>query len=503
MFGAWHHEPWRDETHSWLIAQHSSSIADLFWNKRYEGHPGGWYVLLYGLKSLSQSWVAVQVMHGLLAMGSAYLLITRSSFPWVVRVLLLFGYFFVYEYAVIARNYAVGVLLLFGLCALFPRRYERGVHIGWCLLLALLWQTNLFALLLGLGMYGLFWLELLIYRQDVWKTNWPYYVGGAILAGGSLLLTYIDLLPPDDLSFPMVVHGDRSLFNALATLYSLKQALLPLPDSFHHFWNGDLLDIIGNKTNKTIQGAIGLSLLAAMGYAIILPLFRSRLALLGWVLICLAIQIVLFSQYRGSLRHHGHQFLALIICLWIQPYLADLRPKPLVLKRNETLAYRLVPVVLGVHILTTVVALLADWQYPFSMARATAQYIRQSPQRDWFRAGHTYYAVENVAAHLPDFRMYYPTAKQHNGFIMWRVNNGLPSLTIATNMTKEVGRKPALLVFSGYLSNDSARYLGLKPIISFKGSIVTDEQFWLFAYPADSLPPRLPARPIRASVAQQ
>ena len=43
------HEPWRDELQALMLAQHSTSLADLFANLHYEGHPALWYLILRAL----------------------------------------------------------------------------------------------------------------------------------------------------------------------------------------------------------------------------------------------------------------------------------------------------------------------------------------------------------------------------------------------------------------------------------------------------------------------
>ena len=45
--GAMHHEPWLDEAQSWLIATRAGSLAEVFRNRTYEGHPPLWHVMLH------------------------------------------------------------------------------------------------------------------------------------------------------------------------------------------------------------------------------------------------------------------------------------------------------------------------------------------------------------------------------------------------------------------------------------------------------------------------
>jgi hypothetical protein len=46
-----HHAMWRDELNAWGIAVASPSLADLFHNMHYEGHPALWHALLWLARS--------------------------------------------------------------------------------------------------------------------------------------------------------------------------------------------------------------------------------------------------------------------------------------------------------------------------------------------------------------------------------------------------------------------------------------------------------------------
>ena len=152
--GLYYHEPWRDETHSWLIARLSQSLPQLFHNIRYEGHPVLWYLILYLVKPVSGKFEMAQVVHWLISGAAGWLLLTRAPFPYRVRILLLFSYFLFYEYAIIARNYAIGILLLFLIADQFRYRRRRRGYLAVSSYLFLLFQTNVYPLLIGLVLYG-------------------------------------------------------------------------------------------------------------------------------------------------------------------------------------------------------------------------------------------------------------------------------------------------------------------------------------------------------------
>jgi hypothetical protein len=122
-----HHEMWQDEWQAWLIARDSPSLAALFRNLRYEGHPGLWHLGLFLVSRLTPSPRGMQVLHLLVATGAVYLFLNYAPFTRLEKLLFIFGYFPLYEYCAISRNYGLGVLGLFAFCALYcappPRRY--------------------------------------------------------------------------------------------------------------------------------------------------------------------------------------------------------------------------------------------------------------------------------------------------------------------------------------------------------------------------------------------
>ena len=46
IIGILNHEMWRDELQAWMVAIDAHSIAQLFQNVKYEGHPALWHLFL-------------------------------------------------------------------------------------------------------------------------------------------------------------------------------------------------------------------------------------------------------------------------------------------------------------------------------------------------------------------------------------------------------------------------------------------------------------------------
>ncbi len=156
-FDLLHHAMWRDEMQPWVFARDSASIPELFRNMRYETHPRLWYLILFGITRFTSNPAAMQVAN-FLTMGLAVALFVRfCPFPFYLKALTVFGYFFLYEWGTVSRNYALGVLFSFAFCAYFPKR-DKG-YIGLAVILFLATQSNLCAAVLAAGLSWLLILE--------------------------------------------------------------------------------------------------------------------------------------------------------------------------------------------------------------------------------------------------------------------------------------------------------------------------------------------------------
>jgi hypothetical protein len=136
LIGVLNHEMWGDELYAWLLARDSSSIVELVKNVRYERHPSLWYLCLRLITRFTHNPAAMQIFHVMLATGVVFLFAKFAPFSKLQKVLFSFGYFAFYEYAVISRNYVLGVLLVFCFCTLYVKTKKN--YLALSLTLALL-----------------------------------------------------------------------------------------------------------------------------------------------------------------------------------------------------------------------------------------------------------------------------------------------------------------------------------------------------------------------------
>lgn len=144
-----HHEGWRDEGQSWMLAG-NTTLFELFSDLCVEGHPALWFLTVRPLVKLGLHFRYLFII-SLLLMGVAYFLVLEASpFPYWMRVLFAFNTVFWYFNPVIARVYSEIIPLLIIIAVLYPKRDEYPWQYG--VLLFFLSQTHLLfeGILIGL-----------------------------------------------------------------------------------------------------------------------------------------------------------------------------------------------------------------------------------------------------------------------------------------------------------------------------------------------------------------
>ncbi len=148
------HEPWFDEAQAWLIAR-DATLWDLLAHKvRYEGSPGLWHALLWFLSHAGMPFSWLWMVSGALACGGAWIILTRAPFPFWLRTGIVFSYFMAYQYAIVARSYALDLLLIPLIAASFANRLNRPVLYG--ALLGLLANVNAHSFIVAAALFAEF-----------------------------------------------------------------------------------------------------------------------------------------------------------------------------------------------------------------------------------------------------------------------------------------------------------------------------------------------------------
>lgn len=119
----WAHVAWGDEIQAVILARDSHTLAEWYWNFRYEGHPPLWHLylkgwLVAGLDPLSALKAAASSL-SLVVMGLLYF---ASPFTLPLKILISLSEPVLFQFGVVSRSYTLGMALLFAAAALWRVR---------------------------------------------------------------------------------------------------------------------------------------------------------------------------------------------------------------------------------------------------------------------------------------------------------------------------------------------------------------------------------------------
>lgn len=472
------HEPWRDELQAWLIASESRTLAELFSNLRYDGHPPLWYLLLYPLTRFTRDPLAMKLLHLAVGASAAYLFARFAPFRRWQRALFCFGYFPLFEYLVVSRNYSLGALCLFAFCAAWRERPAPQPYLLHALLLGLLANTSAYGFMLA-------WAMALALLVDAWRGRRegprPKLATVAVAVLLFLALSAVAarvMLPPPD-GGNVVGWFYRFNWGWLVHTFSVVwRAYAPVPAYAYCPWN-----------TSALRPDLFTALLACVIIAAsLLALARDRAALAAYSSGTLAVLAFTYAKYYGSMRHHGHVYLLFVACLWLATGRRETHddgppPHPRLARAGRLLFAAL----LVLHVFVACHFLALDFVRPFSRAETAARFLRESGLAS------RYYLVADRDAHTSPLTAYlgrpifYARGAREGTFIVWDKTWGAWPLidTMRADLPAAARRKAAergedVLAVSTYPLNAP----DAEPLGQLTGSIVCDEDyyFYLFRY---------------------
>ena len=400
------HEPWVDEAQGWLLVRDLGLWDLLAHYLRYEGHPSLWYLVLWLPVRLGMPYQWLPVLPVAIAVFTAWLVFRYAPFPPFITWMIPFGFYFVYQYAVIARSYVLLPLLLSSLAVLYRKRLQHPVV--FLVLITLLMHVSLHGTVIAVGL-GLaefanatWWPESDVSRHR-WFSRWFLIV----LAINSIILT-AQLSFPDGLILAtgLVKKDIFQMFN-----YSMTG----IPEFSLFFW-------------------------------LILCLWLARKKALMIYFFPLAGLLVLFSQVY-KIWHEGILFLLLIFALWVSyPPREDGEPA----EKHGTDWFRVAALtafacILSLHLIWGIRAIRYEHQQVFSGAESCAAALKKRGLDD----GSLYMVGYNAIGVQPFFdrNIFVNNATPGNaGFWFWSVANpgalSMANLNDATAVDNLIAKSP-------------------------------------------------------------
>lgn len=300
------HEPSLDEYQAFQIGKWSGSIPQLIDNYKYEGHLFVWFFLLFLQTKLSDTIVAMQLMHVCIATVTCFLIVNYSPFSKIQKILLVFGYYFFYEYNIISRCYAVEMLGLF----FFMYFYSTSPN-------KLLPQLLSLLVVCHSGMFGVVLCGcILLYLLLEHTLNKDYKNSMYIVVWGllNLLLVYLQIRHTPGNLVTSLTWANDMWYVIKDQSTELGKAYFPISNFWDiGFWNNNILtqNHISHSALMQVCTAWGIFLIFSYLFWKYKPLF------IFYTLSTLIIFSVSYAMPEAFYRHIGHNFVVLIISLWL------------------------------------------------------------------------------------------------------------------------------------------------------------------------------------------
>jgi hypothetical protein len=451
IFGALHHEPWRDEAQVWLLAR-DLGIPGLLKNAPYEGSPVLWHLLVMPFAKAGIAYQSQSYLHLVIAIATVAVFLYFAPFDFFLKTVFTFSFLMAFEYAVVARSYVLSVFLLFLAAAMDREKTERPVAYGF--IIFCLFNTNAVSFGPAIALSGLYLFEAARKRKN--KMN---YLGFLLMMSGGVCAVFQLLLPADSWKTTYLDHP------------SWQAALIALGDAF--FPAGALLPAI-------------LRIIIA---CTIFPLGILGIVRLGKSLFYLAVSslwlfYIFIFVYAGSVRHHGFLLIHLIVALWIG-WSGGQEKGPRA--RFCRIAAGALSVAMLVSIPHTVGMYLDEYRYPFSGSREMAMFIEANGYGTRPIVAHRPTVCTSLLPYLPGKRFWYADSESYGTYYKfdrhWREKFSLSEREVLRRAEKVFPKLSGVaILFSREIAPSLLKKYNLRLSHKTEGEVFGygQERYWLY-----------------------
>lgn len=475
LFMLFHHESWRDEMQAFSIVRESGSLTALSENTRYEGHPGLWFFILFVVKQISGTLLCAKLTHLLIICAAIFIFIMHAPIKPAWKIAIVFGYFFMYEYSVIVRNYSIGVFFAFLTCYFLQKNkilYASGA-------LALLVNSNAYAWLLGVVMLPAIVL-------GCYKTHFKETIIAACIGLSGILISVMCIMPPEDSGYASGYFFSSDIF--IKAFSTIAKTFIPIPIPGISFWNTSIFEI-----NNTYAIAITALLLSFVIVTCCLYHLRSSfIAQLFFGLSIFVIVVFTAVKYFGAQRHHGHLFIAFIISLWLAELFKSKDKHPFSLHKIKIpgqpllnkIVYGVIVLILSTQVFTSAIACYYDYKYSFSKAGEAAAYLKKNGMTNSTIVGYYDSPASAIAGYL-NKKFFYPNTGRESTYITWDHawnENPISDDTLLSLMHIDTTNLSPLLITTYPINNDSLlKAENVQLVKHFYPAIERSEEFYLYS----------------------
>lgn len=414
-----HHELWGDEIHSWNIAKASNSFLDLINNTRYEGHPPVWYIILWGISKFTHNPAYIQVAQLIIASSVTLLVLFYSPFPTLTKLLIPFGYYFLFEYGVLSRNYAIGILPTLYTCYILQKEFRYKFFLYYALLLFMS-NTHLLAMLLA-GSIHLYFLLLNFEQKKKINQFFFHSIMGILVFLPALYFIF----PPSDSGLNIGALMNKFENNSFGIIAKTPmRTFIPIPAWWeHNFWNTQFLLQLQDKNSvlRPVTLLLSIGLLGIVWFI----LKENKKALALFVANLAFTFIIAFIFPLTTQRYIGFIYIGFIAALWL--YRSD---KPISKKKTWFINSLLV-----IQVIAGFFTVSKDIQLPFSNSYRVNELINEVPRNE--KIVTDYWCVNTISA-FSDKRFFCVGSDSTLTFLLWKKETGTAAKTVYLNSMKKL-----------------------------------------------------------------
>lgn len=479
------HAMWRDELNVWLIVRDSQSLSELFHNIHYEGHPFVWYICLAILEKITTNPVIMQIFHLCIATSSVYLFTRYSPFNYLQKLLYCLGYIPFYEYLLISRNYAIGLLFCLLFCTIYSSRTQSYLKIA--IVLFLLANSNAYCLFLAISFILTLAVEY-IFQKSLHQTllaRKTDIILSSLIAFSGISLSLIQMIPPQDSK----LAGGLSGFTLNFDFNHLTKTLIRI-------WNSYIIILVPGESQ---QLSLILFSILSLAFISFFAIFFIKKPVIFFLYIFGNISILTFTyvKFLGAPRHYGHLYTLLIVCLWLASYYSTSSLLLKLLQRNFlsfilqvikfTKPYHktVIMIILYAQMIGGLFTFSRDIIVPFSASRATASYLisqYKDQLNDLFIVGSIDYTMSPISGYI-NRKIYYPEIQNLGSFVLFTTQRKEVDHVAVLNHISQLIKnysKPIILILNKRIEATHTE-LKIVPIKEFGKAFNSDERYYLYS----------------------
>ncbi len=478
------HEPWRDEAQAWLIVR-DNDISSIFLSMGYENTPFLWHILLFPFVSLGLPYIFMHLLNFFIMLVAVLVFLKYSPFSRVQKTLFILGYYMLYEYSVIARNYGLTVLFLFLAALFYEKRFTKPFR--YLIVLVFLANSNVPSLIISFILVVCFLLEGLRFEKNLSKS----FAIPLILTVLGVVFSIVQILPREDSVNGLYGLNTRVSIGIFPKLFAIYNgAFFPIPFFQPNFWNTYL---VFHPSVIFILGASG-ALLFLFSFSFFLD---KKFPLLIYLSSSIGLSIVytIALSSLGKARFHGLLFIVFIFCLWISKYY---RPE----KSNfhgvvdvlsvEGFQCVLLFIILASHVFAVIPAVYYEYYHDFSAGYDTANFLARNNLvgENVLIAAYPAYMGVSILPYLPESNpsLFFPEIGVFRSYNIWDIgymNSNITSInqvldSIDGQLSKGGFNEVVLILVLPPESSKTVFYDRYEQIAVYNDTITRCESYYIY-----------------------